>query len=300
MEFTVRNVIDYFETAVERHAHEPVYSMWLNLWRLLVKIESPSLESIQVLQQQYASFLTAASTKQPDVVIRFVRADDFLNFPVDTNYNLFMEADPSLLVSPFFIIRHACSDCVEMVVESGHDSFILSAMRAIAPYLALKQGGTMMHASAVCHEGQLYAFLGQSGAGKSTAVKLISQSDCPAPVLTDEAIMVEIDRDDPKRLVGWGTPYGREHSGANLCVPLGSFFFLVQDTDTHLKLLRPAEAVSRLMSCLWCINIYGGLAANALAIAVLISEQVPCYELHFELNNRFWEQIRHLEWAKRK
>lgn len=191
-------------------------------------------------------------------------------------------------------IRFAGSDCVEMVVEDGCDSFILSAMRAIAPYLALKQGDTMMHASAVCHEGVMYAFLGQSGAGKSTAVKLISQSKRPAVVLTDEAIMVEQDRSSPGRLVGWGTPYGREHGGANLCVPLGYCFFLVQDKTTYLEPLRPAEAAARLMSSLWCINVYGGLAANALEIAAQICGQVPCYELHFELNDLFWERINQL------
>ena len=73
-------------------------------------------------------------------------------------------------------------------------------------------------------------------------------------------------------------------------MPLGYCFFLVQDNATYLNRLRPAEAAARLMSNLWCINNLGDLAANALKICCDI-EQIPCYELHFELNERFWEQI---------
>ena len=294
MEITAREVIRYFETTIDLHAHEPRYSMWINLWRLLIKIESPSLESIHALQEQYASFL-APVPGEPDVVINFVRADDFLSFPPKADYFKYTEFDESLLVAPFFVTRFSDNgNYIEMVVEDGYDTFLLSAMRAIAPYLAIKQGGTLIHASAICYDGRLYAFMGQSGAGKSTVIRMLSEIESSAQVLTDEAVMVEVDLDNPDRLVGWGTPYGREHGGANLCVPLGYCFFLVQDTTTYLELLRPGQAAARSMSNLWCINTLGGLATNALEIAVQISEQIPCYDLHFELNHRFWEQIRHL------
>ncbi|HKM17963.1 MAG: hypothetical protein GX228_05690 [Firmicutes bacterium] len=296
MKIDVGDVIKYLHCTFAAHEHDQTHSIWLNLWRFLIKIESPSLESIQMLRAQYANFIAPVCGVKPDAVIRFVLADSFLDFPLDTDYHGYTKADNSLLVAPFFIIRFSDDGpyFIEMVVEDGDESFLFSAMRAVAPYLAIRQGGTLMHASAVSYGDRLYAFIGQSGAGKSTVIKLLSQSEGLATALTDEAVMIEADGGHLPRLVGWGTPYGREHRGANLCVPLGYCFFLVQDTTTYLAQLRPTEAATRLMSNLWCINTLGGLAANALEIAVCISEQVPCYELHFELNCRFWEQIKQL------
>lgn len=292
MEISHEKVVSFFKNSFSYNYHQPLYSMTLKLWDLYINIESPSLVSIQTLRKHYINFIDSTADSKPDAVIRFVREKDFLNFPVSTDYQKYTQMDRSLLVAPFFVIHFvAQSNYIEMVVEEGYDIYLLSAMRAIAPFLAFKRGGILLHASGVCYGDRLYAFVGHSGAGKSTIVKLLTNCEESIEVLTDEAVMLEVNAD---QCVGWGTPYGREHSGVNLSVPLGCCFFLVQDKGTYLKPLTSGQAVTELMANLWCTYSSDKLVENALDIVVKISEIIPCYELHFELNDYFWKEIRQL------
>lgn len=290
IKWSAKQVVNYLDTVYELETGKHFDSILLNQWGFLIRVESSSLQFMSTLQRQFANFVEFRTFLEPDIVIRAVAVNSILDFPAETDYIDYSREDHLLLVAPFFVCRfNEGMDYIQMVVESEPETFLLSAMRAIAPHIAKKKKGTLLHASAIAYADKLYAFIGESGAGKSTVVKMLSRYN----ILSDEAVMVQ--RDDVGKIMGWGTPYGREHGGANKCVPIGYCFFLVQDTSTYLRLLQPSEAVTRLMSNLWCINNVGRLALGALDLSIRISQQIPCYELHFELSDRFWHEISRLD-----
>ena len=67
--------------------------------------------------------------------------------------------------------------------------------------------------------------------------------------------------------------------------------FLVQDTRTYVKKLTLMEGLPKLVTNLWCITDMKDISSDILDICEQIARTIPCYELHFELNNRFWDVI---------
>lgn len=288
MKLSTEEIIDYFNLNYNLNKGSTFHDIFFNMWGFLVKVETSSLDSRNSLAVQLLNFIEANPDREPDIIIRIIRVDSFFVFPDETDYADYARDDNLLLVSPFFVCRFNESfDCFELIVKNGNEMFLLSAMRTLAPHLASKLNGTLIHASGISYNNKLYAFIGESGVGKSTVVKMLADYQ----VLSDEAIMILNNHTQPNDLLGWGTPYGRENGGNNIAVPFGYCFFLVQDTTTYLKKLDPAQAITRLLANLWCNNTMGDLALSAFDLVMQVSHKVPCYELHFELNNSFWQEI---------
>lgn len=288
MRLSTEEVISFLDMNFDLNLNETFDDTYFNLWGFLVKVETSSIQSKNTLEAQFVNFIESQPDSEPDIVIRVIRVHSFLTFPGITDYSEYSRENKQLVVGPFYICKfNEALDYVEVIVKSDEDSFMLSVMRVIAPHLASKLNGSLLHASAVSYHNQLYTFIGESGVGKSTIIKMIPDY----PILSDEAIMIVKDQACPTGFLGLGTPYGREHGGANISVPLGYCFFLVQDTTTYLKKVKPGEALPILLANLWCTSTMNDLALKAFELLMQISQQVPCYELHFELNNKFWEEI---------
>lgn len=289
MRLSIKEITRYLDVTYDLNQNKAFYSVWFNIWGFLVKVETSALYSKNVIETQFENFIEPQPYSKPDIVIRIIRVNSFLIFPEMTDYNEYSRENRRLVVGPFYVCRFNESlDYFEVIVKGSDDLFLLSVMRVIAPHLATKLDGSLFHASGLSYNNKLYTFIGESGVGKSTVIKMLSDYQ----VLSDEAIMIRSDNTDG--LLGWGTPYGREHGGTNICVPLGYCFFLVQDTATYLEKLSPTQAVTRLVSNLWCINTVGNLALRAFDLSMQISQQIPCYLLHFELNDSFWKEINRL------
>lgn len=257
----------------------------IKMWDLSISISSDSKEVLDAVNSQFASFLVPEHS--PDFACRIYNEEIYVDEALYSEYDGMNVDGATLILGPFCIclINEECSFSLAVIRKETEEShYLASLFRAMAPVIARFRRGILIHSSGILHDGKVFMFIGQSESGKSTVVRL-SQ---PRVALSDEAVFVqELDG----KLHCWGTPYGREHPGSNVCEELGCCLFLVQDTDTFVKKLSVMQALPKLVSNLWCIANISGISSDILDMCVQIASKIPCYELHFELNNRFWDVI---------
>ena len=137
--------------------------------------------------------------------------------------------------------------------------------------IAALNGLFPLHASAVEHQGKVFAFSGATGAGKSTLVAALGGAGFPQ--FCDDTLILDISGDGPpvclpghKRLKLWpegvslagiepgelvSTAYPKhyvEPPGGSIAVPLplGELMFLETGDDPHIAALTGAERLERL------------------------------------------------------
>jgi hypothetical protein len=171
----------------------------------------------------------------------------------------------------------------EIAVNSsvkGHGSPALAYPGMEVLYIdLLSQGrGALLHASAINYQGSGLAFVGKSGAGKSTMARLWMKGDL-GEVLCDDRIIAR--RHDEAFWI-YGTPWhGDLPAVSPASVPLERLYFLCHDVSNRVRPLRPAEVVSRLMGCIFAPWWDREGMAFTLAFLDGLAKEVPCYELGF-------------------
>ncbi len=145
-------------------------------------------------------------------------------------------------------------------------------------WLALRAEGMILHGAAVSLDGHGLAFIGPSGAGKTTIARWCREEG-NATVLSDERILLWRDKQ------GWrvsGTPwYGELHQVSPLVVPLARLYLLRKaDVNQFLPLL-PAKLLTHLISeAFFPIWTPEGMEELVKAGEKLIRE-IPTGELNF-------------------
>lgn len=138
--------------------------------------------------------------------------------------------------------------------------------------------GTLLHACAVDVGGRGLAFIGKSGAGKSTTARLWLQRG-DATVLCDDRIIV---RKTDGIFRAYGTPWhGDIPAISPASAPLEKLLFIRHGAENRLTPLRPAEAVSRLMGCVFTTWWDAEGLAFTLSFLEDLARAVPCYEFAF-------------------
>ncbi|ODS36569.1 MAG: hypothetical protein A7315_01815 [Candidatus Altiarchaeales archaeon WOR_SM1_79] len=152
--------------------------------------------------------------------------------------------------------------------------------------LVLKDNGLVLHALGVLKQGEVYVFLGPSGSGKTTVAQLSPEY----VVLSDDIVFI-------KPFGGsyavfptpcWGdTQRGdRENRG----YPLKMIFKLVKDREVYLKPYGLTQGISEVFTV-------PHIPGNSLPFGDLLNRylalltEVPCFEMHFAKDGRFWEAI---------
>ncbi|MDY6794924.1 MAG: hypothetical protein SWK76_06550 [Actinomycetota bacterium] len=125
----------------------------------------------------------------------------------------------------------------EEAVREAVQAFMLACLQL----RLLDEGGTLLHAAGVVIEGEAYAFVGHTRAGKTTLVRSFHSSE----VLGDDLVAVR-ELADRQRL--FGTPWpGRE--GGKVAyggLPLRAVFILHRELPPGLRYMSAAEAVAEL------------------------------------------------------
>jgi hypothetical protein len=160
----------------------------------------------------------------------------------------------------------------------------------------------LMHASAAIRAGRAVLFSGTSGAGKSTAAKLLLE-DGSFALLGDD--MVLLSRDE----TGWrayASPLGGDiprDQLTNASAPVQAIYFLSQNGQAGWQRMDVAQALTRLIvsvvpaqeirnSADKPIDEYDRGSLEAIMDdAALLAADVPCFSLAYQLEEPPWEQI---------
>lgn len=136
----------------------------------------------------------------------------------------------------------------------------------------------LMHGAVIGFEGKAYAFLAQSGTGKSTHIRLWRQylRDGVLPVNGDKPIL----RRKDGGFLAYGTPWaGKEGWQRNLCLPLAGICLLARGEENDIRTLQPQDALSGLMRQIYLPpDPIGALATMDLIDC--FANNVPIYALH--------------------
>ncbi len=162
---------------------------------------------------------------------------------------------------------------------------VRAVLRTVFYNLTSLHHGIPLHAGGVVKQNRAYVFVGPSGSGKSTIARL---SDSYL-VLDDDLVFV---RKSGERFAAYSTPpWSRSIQGLDepACFSLAGVYCLRQGARPMLKRLEPALAAARILSSppgatqeVW----------NALlAVCDELTHEVPCFELTFAPDRRFWELI---------
>jgi uncharacterized repeat protein (TIGR01451 family) len=144
--------------------------------------------------------------------------------------------------------------------------------------LSSQELGAILHACAVSTKGRGLAFVGKSGAGKSTTARLWLQRG-DATVLCDDRIIV---RQMGGVFRAYGTPWhGDIPAVSPASAPLEKILFIRHGAENRLTPLRPAEAVSRLMGCVFTTWWDPAGLAFTLSFLEELARAVPCYDFAF-------------------
>lgn len=104
----------------------------------------------------------------------------------------------------------------------------------------------LLHAAVLCHNGEGYAFLGKSGAGKSTHTGLWLRYVDGAEIVNGDKPVLEY-RDG--QFIAYGTPWlGKEGLGCKKSVPIKAVCFIEQAKENSIVRLSAREFTERIFS----------------------------------------------------
>jgi hypothetical protein len=171
-------------------------------------------------------------------------ADESLWDDADPEFHL----DGTKVVQRDFAAKRLTPQRAVARVTAELDDSIHNLLRWFLPSTLLGNGCLLMHGAGVVKDGQGYVFFGQSGAGKSTTISLITSSDPHAVPLGDDAVIIQM-----KGSVPWlhaaplGSGYTRDAPPA-ISAPIAGIYSLSQSKEVRLERLSPAEAVAALLA----------------------------------------------------
>jgi hypothetical protein len=162
-----------------------------------------------------------------------------------------------------------------------------SILRIIYFFDFLKEGGLLLHASSLVHQGMAYVFPGASGAGKTTIVRLSPE----LPLLTDEISAIQLT--DNSRVLGHGTPFFGDlgKAGEKLTVPVKGLYFPVKAEENRVVPLTLQETTRHLLPCVCAYTTDEKRLKEIFTLSQQLAERLPGYLLYFRPEPEFWHAI---------
>ena len=140
-----------------------------------------------------------------------------------------------------------------------------------------RDGGLLLHSSAVVKDGVAYLFAGHTGTGKST-ISAIAEAD-GARVLSDDRTIITL---GGAGALAWGTPWhGTLARSAAEVAPIRAISLLVQDTTDRLEPLTPQRAWKELFVRLIMPGFSADDTQRTLEALERLVQRVRVHVLHF-------------------
>jgi len=125
-------------------------------------------------------------------------------------------------------------------------------IRNVLPYSSIMQNKLILHASAILYKKKVFAFLGESGAGKST---IANEFECFGyKVVTDDLL--------PCRMIGSEVRVPVHHNSKTISFPLDTIFFINRDRDIKSVIINKLKGIN--LFNLLMSNGYGNLKSLVL------------------------------------
>ena len=172
------------------------------------------------------------------------------------------------------------------------DPFCGPALELLTVVQLAVGSGCLLHGCGIQLSNRGILFAGQSGAGKSTMLKLWAEES--------DALILSDDRTIAKYLGSelriYGTPWhGKARGGLPRSANLAAIFFLKHGRANSMRRLRNADIVRKLLTCsfppLWDA---AGMSAT-LDFFNSVGKEIPCYELEFVPDDSIVKFIR--QWS---
>jgi hypothetical protein len=151
----------------------------------------------------------------------------------------------------------------------------------LVPVLADRQG-CFLHAAGVIMNDMGMVFAGQSGAGKSTTVKILQSR---SEILCDDRVVVRRDRQGFRVYGTWD--HGEIPLVSSSNAPLGAIFFLQQASENQIIPLKDSQIIlGKLLARLVKPPATKDWWDKTLPLVESLVRQVPCYDLQFDLSGK--------------
>jgi len=163
---------------------------------------------------------------------------------------------------------------------------IVPTLAFLCSAVLMKNGGFLLHASAVLKDRFSYVFFGPSESGKTTIARLSKGKT----VLTDETAAIVRHNG---RYSAYATPFAGEFGDVdeNTGGPIKAIFLLRKDSSFGCRALKKSDAVRQLF-CNARMPIGSAIMANTLFDTFEgLATKTPCYELSFKPEPKIWRYI---------
>ncbi|MBC8186303.1 hypothetical protein H8E88_34910 [candidate division KSB1 bacterium] len=259
---------------------------------LTIRIRTESLELIESAKKRYKKFLSLTNNFSLNLDVHLSPGihspnpngtEDFFNEQVFQN-------DKCLVCSNYFTGYIENNNNYSKVVcsETSPLSWLEHFLRITYAILALQKGDLLFHGAALVMDGKGYIFFGPSGCGKSTVTEL--SEDCT--VLGDDLIVIK--RKD-NQFRAFATPFNSEEDTGfqitNTNAPITSLYRLKQGKSTFIKEMNPAHILAELLMSVPSVNKNIYASSPAIDLCTQIIDSIPCYEMYFTPDNKFWKLI---------
>ncbi|WP_159882592.1 hypothetical protein [Paenibacillus puerhi] len=169
-----------------------------------------------------------------------------------------------------------------------YDDFALkhALVNVFSAFLTHREWGLLVHSSCMLQSGRSYLFAGHSGAGKST----VAQLSFPRPILSDEATLIRI---TDTGVEVYTSPFRSDTRMPELKgpYPLAAIQFLRQSLENQRVPVNKIEGVVGVMNRVFYWAHDPEETKKVLRLCRRLIEHVPAFDLHFQKNDSFWEEI---------
>lgn len=167
---------------------------------------------------------------------------------------------------------------------------LFSTDRILIARLLASRNGCFLHSSGVVYEGYGYLFVGNSGSGKSTILRLIENK---TQVLSDEQVIIRSYPEGFRIYATWANPLFPEI--APISAPLRAILFLERSTTNRIiPILNRNEIVRRILPCISTPLVDKEWGAQTISLLEEISKRVKSYIIQFSGDEVVDELIRAL------
>ncbi|MDQ7006115.1 MAG: hypothetical protein Q9Q40_02675 [Acidobacteriota bacterium] len=156
-------------------------------------------------------------------------------------------------------------------------------VRIVLGGLLLREGGTLLHAAAVRHDGFGLIFCGPSGAGKSTLAKISREAG--EEILSDEMVVV---RRSGQGVRVFGTPFWK---GSPTAAPAGGLFLLEHAPTPRVQPVAPARCLAEVLQAGGAPLALPAVQQAFFDAAARLIKRIPTYRLAFAPDPGFWRAI---------